>query len=171
MRVGEAAQQTRPFQAFWRWLIALVVVAPFGAPRAWRQRHPIRRHAGYVLLASLLGVALCNTLVNQAALTTPAATMGVVMAASPVLMAVFERLGGARLGARRTAGLLAAGAGVALLVCGGSGGSAGSGGAGVGFGAGGLWMLAATCCFAGYSALQRRRPAGTARAGGRTQRS
>ncbi|MFG3011082.1 DMT family transporter [Streptomyces cinerochromogenes] len=135
--------------AFWRWVIALVAVAPFGARQAWRQRHLFRRHAGYVLLASFLGVAVYNTLVNQAGLTTPAAAMGMIMAASPVLMALLERLGGVRLGARRTAGLLLACAGVALLL----GGEAD-------FTAGGLWMLAAACCFAGYSALLRRRPAG-----------
>ncbi|MGW0879318.1 DMT family transporter [Streptomyces sp. NPDC002671] len=134
--------------AFWRWVIALAAVAPFGARQAWRQRALFRRHARYVLLASLLGVAVYNTLVNQAGLTTPAATMGMIMAASPVLMALFERLGGVRLGARRTAGLLTACSGVVLLVGGGSGFSAGS-----------LWMIAASCCFAGYSALLRRRPA------------
>ncbi|KOV65009.1 membrane protein [Streptomyces sp. MMG1121] len=134
--------------AFWRWVIALVAVAPFGARQAWRQRALIRRHARYVLLASLLGVAVYNTLVNQAGLTTPAATMGMIMAASPVLMAVFERLGGVRLGARRTTGLLIACAGVALLV-----------GGGAHFSAGDLWMIAAACCFAGYSTLLRRKPA------------
>ncbi|MEV6111299.1 DMT family transporter [Streptomyces sp. NPDC052109] len=134
--------------AFWRWVVALLAVAPLGARRAWRQRALIRRHARHVLLASLLGVATYNTLVNQAGLTTPAATMGVIMAASPVLMALFERLGGVRLGARRATGLLVACAGVALLT-----------GGGAGFSTGDLWMIAAACCFAGYSAMLRRRPA------------
>jgi drug/metabolite transporter (DMT)-like permease len=134
--------------AFWRWVVALLAVAPFGARRAWRQRTLIRRHARHVLLASLLGVATYNTLVNQAGPTTPAATMGLIMAAAPVLMAVFERLGGVRLGARRTTGLLIACAGVALLVGGGARLTSGS-----------LWMIAAACCFAGYSALLRRKPA------------
>ncbi|MFG2117885.1 DMT family transporter [Streptomyces sp. NPDC048710] len=143
------ADSVPPIQhAFWRWVIALAAVAPFGARPAWRQRNLIRRHLGHVLLASLLGVAVYNTLVNQAGLTTPAATMGMIMAASPVLMAVFERLGGVRLGARRTAGLLTACAGVLLLM-----------GGGASFGAGDLWMIAASCCFAAYSALLRRRPA------------
>ncbi|EST24739.1 DMT family transporter [Streptomyces roseochromogenus] len=134
--------------AFWRWVIALLAVAPFGARQAWRRRALLRRHARYVLLASFLGVAVYNTLVNQAGLTTPAATMGMIMAASPVLMALFERLGGARLGARRTTGLLIACAGVAFLV-----------GDGATFSPGDLWMIAAACSFAGYSALLRRRPA------------
>lgn len=138
-------------QAFWRWLVALVAVAPFGARKAWRQRRVIRRHLGFVLLASLLGVTTYNTLVNQAGLTTHAANMGMIMAASPVLMAVFERAAGVRLGARRAAGLLVAGAGVVLLI--------GSGAGGARFAAGDLWMVAAACCFGSYSGLLRRRPA------------
>ncbi|KUL32048.1 DMT family transporter [Streptomyces regalis] len=138
-------------QAFWRWLVALAAVAPFGARQAWRQRELIRRHLGFVLLASLLGVTAYNTLVNHAGLTTPAANMGMIMAASPVLMAVFERAAGIRLGARRVAGLLTACAGVVLLIGGGAGGA--------GFAAGDLWMVAAACCFASYSGLLRRKPA------------
>ncbi|MEV8591382.1 DMT family transporter [Streptomyces sp. NPDC052012] len=136
--------------AFWRWLIALAAVAPFGARQAWRQRALIRRHLGFVVLASLLGVATYNTLVNQAGVTTPAANMGMIMAASPVLMAVFERAGGVRLGARRVVGLLIACAGVLLLI---------GGVDTAGLAAGDLWMIAAACCFGGYSALLRRRPA------------
>ncbi|MCX5057052.1 DMT family transporter [Streptomyces sp. NBC_00201] len=135
-------------QAFWRWLVALVAVAPFGARQAWRQRQLIRSHLGFVLLASLLGVSVYNTLVNQAGLTVPAAGMGMIMAASPVLMAVFERVGGVRLGARRVAGLLMACGGVLLLM-----------GGGAGFSLGDLWMIAAACCFGSYSAVLRRKPA------------
>ncbi|MGW3119066.1 DMT family transporter [Streptomyces sp. NPDC001107] len=135
-------------QAFWRWVVALVAVAPFGARQAWRQRELIRRHLGFVLLASLLGVAAYNTLVNQAGLTSPAANMGMIMAASPVLMAVFERAGGVRPGGRRVAGLLMACLGVVLLV-----------GGAKGLASGDLWMVAAACCFGSYSALLRRRPA------------
>ncbi|MFE9703727.1 DMT family transporter [Streptomyces sp. NPDC005930] len=136
--------------AFWRWAVALAVVAPFGARRAWRQRALIRRHLGFVVLASLLGVTVYNTLVNQAGVTTPAANMGMIMAASPVLMALWERAGGVRLGARRIAGLVVACAGVLLLV----------GEDGASFSAGDLWMIAAACCFGSYSALLRRRPEG-----------
>ncbi|WP_308296994.1 MULTISPECIES: DMT family transporter [unclassified Streptomyces] len=138
-------------QAFWRWVVALVAVAPFGARQAWRQRELIRRHLGFVLLAALLGVTAYNTLVNQAGTTTSAANMGMIMAASPVLMAGFERAAGVRLGARRVVGLLTAGVGVVLLIGGGTGGA--------GFAAGDLWMVAAACCFASYSGLLRRKPA------------
>nr|WP_258023733.1 DMT family transporter [Streptomyces bambusae] len=141
-----------PVQAvFWRWIIALLAVAPFAAREAWRQRELIRRHLGFLTVASLFGVTLYNTLVHQAGLTTSAANMGMIMAASPVIMALWSRLGGERLGARRTFGLLLAAFGVLLLV--------GDGSLSPDFAAGDLWMLAAALSFASYSVLLRRKPA------------
>ncbi|WP_425833678.1 DMT family transporter [Streptomyces fractus] len=137
--------------AFWRWIIAIVALAPFGIRAAWRERALIRRHLGFITLAALLGVTVYNTLVNQAGMTTSAGNMGMIMAASPVLMAVYERMGGARLGARRVAGTLVACAGVVLLVSKGS--------LTPDFAPGDLWVVAAAVCFGSYSALLRRRPA------------
>lgn len=147
-----------PVQAvFWRWVIALLAVAPMTLPQVWRQRALIRRHFRFLLLASLLGVSLYNTLVHQAGLTTTAGTMGMIMAASPALMALFGRFGrgGERIGARRAAGMLVATAGVLTLL--------GKGDPTALFrldlASGGLWMPAAMACFAGYSALVRHKPA------------
>ncbi|MGW7416697.1 DMT family transporter [Streptomyces sp. NPDC054863] len=137
--------------AFWRWIVALLAVAPFAAREAWRRRALLRKHLGFLTLASLLGVTVYNTLVNQAGLDTPAGTMGMIMAASPVVMAGYERLGGQKLGARRVVGMLIACAGVLLLV------SKGSLTLGLSFGA--FWMIAAALCFGSYSALLRRKPA------------
>lgn len=137
--------------AFWRWIVAILAVAPFAIRETWRQRSLIRRHLGHLVLAALLGVTVYNTLVNQAGLSTPAGNMAMIMAASPVLMAVYERLGGKRLGVRRIAGTAIACAGVLLLV--------GKGSLAMEFAAGDLWMFAAALSFASYSALLRRRPA------------
>ncbi|MER7463519.1 DMT family transporter [Streptomyces sp. NPDC097981] len=146
------ADAVPPVQAvFWRWIIATLAVAPFAARQAWQQRELIRKNLGFIALASLFGVALYNTLVHQAGLTTSASNMGMIMAASPVVMALYARLGGERLGARRTCGLLLAAFGVLLLV--------GDGSLAFDFGAGDLWMFAAALSFATYSALLRRRPA------------
>ncbi|MGW6389750.1 DMT family transporter [Streptomyces sp. NPDC055103] len=119
----DMADSVPPVQAvFWRWVIALLAVAPFAARPFLRQWRTIRRHLGFVALASLFGVALYNTLVHQAGLTTSASNMGMIMAASPVIMAVYTRLGGERLGARRILGMLTAALGVLLLVGKGSSG-------------------------------------------------
>ncbi|GAA4114932.1 DMT family transporter [Streptomyces hundungensis] len=141
-----------PIQAaFWRWLIAIAAVAPFAIRETWRQRALIRSNLGYLTVASLLGITVYNTLVNQAGTSTSAGNMGMIMAASPVLMAVHERLTGGRLGARRTIGLLVAVAGVLLLVSKGS--------LTLDLAPGDLWMVAAALSFASYSVLLRRRPA------------
>ncbi|GAA0283391.1 DMT family transporter [Streptomyces polychromogenes] len=141
-----------PVQAvFWRWIIAAVAVTPFAARQAWRQRALIREHIGYTSLATLFGVTLYNTIVHQAGLTTSASNMGTIMAASPVIMALYARLGGERLGARRVFGMLLAALGVLLLV--------GKGSLPLDFGAGDLWMFAAAFSFATYSALLKRKPA------------
>ncbi|WP_240362026.1 EamA family transporter [Streptomyces sp. MBT27] len=136
--------------AFWRWLIAIAAVTPFAIRETWRQRALIRAHLGHLTVASLLGITVYNTLVNQAGTSTSAGNMGMIMAASPVLMAVHERFTGGRLGARRTIGLLVAVAGVLLLVSKGS--------LTLDLAPGDLWMVAAALSFASYSVLLRRRP-------------
>lgn len=147
----DMADTVPPVQAvFWRWTIALLAVAPLAARPFWRQRALLRRHLGFTALASLFGVALYNTLVHQAGLTTSGTNMGMIMAASPVIMAGYARLGGERLGARRLLGLATAVLGVLLLV--------GKGSLAPDLSAGDLWMFAAALSFASYSALLKRRP-------------
>ncbi|WP_199548094.1 DMT family transporter [Streptomyces sp. N35] len=146
------ADTVPPIQhAYWRWTLALTAAAPFAARHAWRERHIIVKHWRFVGLASLLGITVYNTLVYQAGISTSAGNMGMIMAASPVVMTVYEKLGGARLGARRVAGMLIACVGVLLLVS--------KGKLSPDFAPGDLWMLAAALSFASYSALLRRRPA------------
>ncbi|MEV0320343.1 DMT family transporter [Streptomyces sp. NPDC050659] len=137
--------------AFWRWIIAIAAVAPFAARQTWRQRALLQKHFRFLLLASFLGITLYNTLVNQAGMTTTAGNMGMIMAASPVLMAVYERVGGTRLGARRVTGMLIACAGVLILVSGGS--------LAMDFAVGDLWVIAGAIAFGSYSALLKRKPA------------
>ncbi|MFI8321039.1 DMT family transporter [Streptomyces sp. NPDC085529] len=149
----DLADSVPPVQAvFWRWVIALLAVAPLAARPFWRQRAALRRHLGFTAFAALFGVTLYNTLVHQAGLTTSATNMGMIMAAAPVIMAVYARLGGERLGARRLLGLAVAVLGVLLLV--------GRGSLAIDLGPGDLWMFAAALSFASYSALLKRRPAG-----------
>lgn len=147
--------------AFWRWIIALLAVAPLALGQVRRQWPVIRRHLGFLSLAALLGVTLFNTLIYQAGRSTSATNMAMIAAASPVMIALFDLVGGRRggrekLGARRTAGMAIALLGVVTLVGKGSPAALWQ----LDFAAGDLWMLAATAAFAGYSALLRRRPEG-----------
>lgn len=134
--------------AFFRWLIALVVLAPFALRQVRRQRAQIRAHLGRLALAGLLGVTLFNTLIYLAAHTTPATNLAMIAAVAPVLMVLFARQ---RPRPRQAVGLALAFFGVLALVSGGSPAAL----LGLDFSTGDLLMLAAVATFAGYSVLLR----------------
>ncbi|WP_308122213.1 DMT family transporter [Streptomyces sp. TRM70350] len=140
--------------AFWRWAIALVALAPFAAKGLWQHRRAIRAHAGYITVVGLLGITLFNTLIYIAGRTTSATNLALIAAASPVLIAVFAAIGGERLSRIRVLGMLLALVGVVALVAKGSVATLLS----LDFAVGDLWMVAAMCTFAGYSALLKRKP-------------
>ena len=146
--------------AFWRWIIALLAVAPLALPQVRAQWPAIRRHLGFLTTAALLGVTLFNTLIYEAGQSTSATNMAMIAAASPMMIALFDLIGGRRsggrekLGGRRVAGMVLALLGVLTLVGKGSPAAV----LHLDFATGDLWMLAATLAFAGYSALLRRRP-------------
>ncbi|WEB42572.1 DMT family transporter [Streptomyces yunnanensis] len=147
--------------AFWRWIVALLAVAPFAWGQVRGEWPVIRRHLGFLALAALLGVTLFNTLIYTAGKTTSATNMAMIAAASPMMIALFDLVGARRggrepLGARRVAGMVIALLGVLTLVGKGSPTAV----LHLDFAVGDLWMLAATATFAGYSALLRRRPEG-----------
>ena len=48
---------------FWRWLIAVLVLAPFALPAVLARRDLIRRNAGQILLLALTGIILFQILV------------------------------------------------------------------------------------------------------------
>lgn len=140
--------------AFWRWAIALLALAPFAAKGLWEHRRTIRAHAGYITVVGLLGVTLFNTLIYIAGHTTSATNLALIAAASPVLIAVFAAVGGERLSLVRVLGMVLALVGVVALVAKGSVGVL----LDMDFTGGDLWMIAAMCTFAGYSALLKRKP-------------
>ncbi|WP_369360961.1 DMT family transporter [Streptomyces sp. cg2] len=147
--------------AFWRWIVALLAVAPFALGPVRRDWPVIRRHLGFLAVAALLGVTLFNTLIYTAGRSTSATNMAMIAAASPMMIALFDLVGRRRggrepLGVRRAAGMVLALLGVVTLVGKGSPTAV----LHLDFAGGDLWMLAATTTFAGYSALLRRRPEG-----------
>lgn len=140
--------------SFWRWVIALAAVAPFAVRGLVRERPAVRRHAGLVVLAALLGVTLFNTLIYIAGQSTSATNLALIAAASPVAIAAFALIGGERMTLVRATGMVIAFAGVITLVSKGSITALLT----MDFRAGDLWMLAAMATFAGYSALLKRKP-------------
>ncbi len=78
--------------AFYRWLLAFVVLTPFVARAVWRQRAVVGRH--WTKLAALggLGMAMYQGLAYEAARTTSAVNMGVIVAMMPLFSALLASM-------------------------------------------------------------------------------
>jgi drug/metabolite transporter (DMT)-like permease len=141
---------------FFRWLISLLVFAPF----VWRE---IASHAHVAfrewrLIAGLgaTGIALFHPLVYLALQHTPATNALLTFSLSPVVILLGASLAGwKRPTAWESTGVLLSMAGAAILITRGDLGVLRS----TGFNTGDLWMLVAVAVWAGYSLLLRRRPA------------
>lgn len=96
---------------FYRWLLAGLVLSPFLLRSVWRQRSIVVRHWPKLAFLGLLGMSMYQGLAYQAAKSTSAINMGVVVALMPLMSALLasffagERLTASRLG----------GAGLSLL--------------------------------------------------------
>lgn len=70
--------------AFFRWLLAGLALTPFFARAVWRQRHVVSLHWKKLAFLGFLGMALFQGLAYEAARTTSAVNMGVVVALMPL---------------------------------------------------------------------------------------
>ncbi len=77
---------------FWRWLIAILVLAPFAWPHFWRQRELIRQHAALIGLQGLLAVTGFNTLLYVAVQYTTAINAVLVNSITPIIIALLSWL-------------------------------------------------------------------------------
>lgn len=71
--------------SFYRWLIALLVLAPFVLPGVWRHRQQIARVWWKLLILGLLGMVLYQSLAYFAAHSVSALFMGILNALIPLL--------------------------------------------------------------------------------------
>ncbi|HKJ94001.1 MAG TPA: DMT family transporter, partial [Gammaproteobacteria bacterium] len=58
--------------AFWRWVVALAIIAPFGVPRIRREWGTLRAHWRSLVVMAALSVGAFNTLLYLAAQSTTA---------------------------------------------------------------------------------------------------
>lgn len=90
--------------AFYRWLLAWVVLTPFVARAVWRQRRIVVTHWPHLAVLGLLGMGMYQGLAYEAARTTTAVNMGVMVALMPLFSALLssgfagEKLTSARIG-------------------------------------------------------------------------
>lgn len=78
--------------SFWRWIIALAVLLPFGLPGILRHRQTIRRHLGSMIALATFSVAAFNSLLYYAAITTTATNIALINATIPIFVALLAWL-------------------------------------------------------------------------------
>lgn len=71
--------------SFYRWLLALLILAPFALPGVWRHRQQIRQSWWKLLVLGLLGMVLYQSLAYYAAHSVSALFMGILNALIPLL--------------------------------------------------------------------------------------
>lgn len=139
-----------------RWLVALAVLLPFVAGRAWTQRRLLARHAGLILACGAFGVAGYNALGYLALQTVPAASVAFLNSTLPLMVPVAAlALGAERIRPRTLAGIGLSFVGVAWIVSRGDPSGLGA----LSLTGGEFLVLLAVANYAIYSVLVRRKPA------------
>jgi drug/metabolite transporter (DMT)-like permease len=142
--------------SFWRWLLALAIIAPIGWPRVRADAAELRRGWRIVLVLALSGVAAFGTFLYLGLRTTTAINSAILQSIIPLLILVFAFVCfRERPTARGVAGLALSLVGVLVVVT-----------RGHPFDlldtrlvTGDLWVLLGVVGYAGYSAALRVRPA------------
>jgi len=103
--------------AFWRAVVAFILVLPFAAGALRREWRPLRAEALRLVVAGLCGVALFPVVFFHAVHNTEAINVGLVTAAEPLVLALLAWLAlGHRLGWGQLVGFVVGAAGVVVLV-------------------------------------------------------
>ncbi|MBY6034491.1 DMT family transporter [Marinobacter daepoensis] len=74
--------------SFWRWVLALAILLPFGLPGILRHRRVIRAHLGSIVALATFSVAAFNSLLYAAAMTTTATNIALINATIPIFVAL-----------------------------------------------------------------------------------
>jgi drug/metabolite transporter (DMT)-like permease len=140
---------------FWRWLIALIVLTPFGLRAVAGKGEVLRANAGILFLLALLSVPLFQTFVYQGLRTTTAINAVLLNSSAPVFMIacswLIER---ERATPRQIAGMLISLAGIVIIMTRGEPSRLLE----LELHAGDAWILAAMPLWGLYSVLLKRRP-------------
>ncbi|GAC1040124.1 DMT family transporter [Rhizobium sp. No.120] len=78
--------------SFYRWLLAFLVLLPFVGRAAWHNRSLLRQHWLKLAILGALGMVIYQSLAYEAAKTTSAINMGVIVALMPLLSTFFASL-------------------------------------------------------------------------------
>jgi drug/metabolite transporter (DMT)-like permease len=142
--------------AFWRWIVALVLLLPLAGATTLRHWPAIRRSWRLLTLLSVTGVVLFQVFVYQGLRSTTAINgvliMAIIPAAIPLVAYALDR---SRLSTRQALGIALSLLGVAVVMLDGDVQQLAT----LRFGEGDLWVAASVPMWAIYSVLVKRRPA------------
>jgi drug/metabolite transporter (DMT)-like permease len=142
---------------FWRWVVALVALAPFAWPHLRAKAAVVRANIGILSLFAFLGVALFQCMVYQGLRTTTAINAVLLNSALPVfILGCSWVLHRDRANGRQVAGMLLSLCGILIIVSRGEARSL----LGLELHAGDAWILLALPIWGLYSVLLKRAPAG-----------
>jgi drug/metabolite transporter (DMT)-like permease len=140
---------------FWRWVIAVVVLAPFALPGLAAKRGVIRRHAGLLALLAVLSVSIFQSLVYLGLQSTTAVNAVLINCSGPLFILLCAWvLEGERATLRQVAGLLISVAGILVILSRGDPAALLQ----LEFHSGDAWILLAVAIWGVYSVLLKRRP-------------
>ena len=143
--------------AFWRWAMALLIIAPFGLRRVYEQRDLLKKHGRFMFFQGLLGVTGFNTLIYIAMQSTTAINAVLVNSCIPVIIVIISWLiYKERLSIKQSIGVLISLSGVLLIIAKGDVAALQQ----FSFNRGDLLVLAAAVVWAFYSANLRNYPEG-----------
>ena len=117
--IGRAAANIVPpvGLAFWRWLVAFLIILPMALPGLLAHRHTLRAAWKRYLLLGALGQGICGAVVYMGLEQTSATNAGLIYATSPVMIVMIAALWlGEKVTPRQTAGILVAMAGVLVIL-------------------------------------------------------
>jgi drug/metabolite transporter (DMT)-like permease len=138
--------------ALGRWIVAAAVLGAFCAAELHRQRAAIRAEWKQLVVLGALGMWVCGAFVYIGGRSTTAVNIGLLYAASPVLIALASALWlHERLSARQLLGVALALAGVLHILLRGQWGAL----LHLRFNVGDVWVFGAVACWTVYSLLLR----------------
>jgi drug/metabolite transporter (DMT)-like permease len=141
---------------FWRWVIAVLVLAPWALPALRGKGELLRRHAGILLLLSATGIAVFHSLVYLGLRSTTTVNAVLINSSIPLFIVlcswILER---ERASLRQVAGMLVSLAGIFIILTRGQPGAL----LALELHAGDAWILLAMPAWGVYSVLLKRRPA------------
>ena len=142
---------------FWRWMVALAVLLPFGFNHLWAARHSLLKAWPVIMALSVLGITVFNTLYYLALTSTTAINATLVSSTAPAVIPLVAWIAyRERFSRRQALGLVIAAVGVAVVVLRGDIQAAKE----LRVNDGDLLILLAVFVWAVYSILLRRLPAG-----------